>query len=43
MIKKQKIMIDIKELNEKIKAESVFVHTIRTEMQRVIVGQKTHG
>ena len=33
-------MIDIKELNEKIKAESVFVDTIRTEMQRGIVGQK---
>ncbi len=33
-------MIDIKELNEKIKQESVFIDTIRNEMQRVIVGQK---
>ncbi len=33
-------MIDIKELNEKIKQESVFIDTIRTEMNRVIVGQK---
>ena len=33
-------MTDIKELNEKIKAESVFIDTIRNEMNRVIVGQK---
>ncbi|MCF6365594.1 MAG: AAA family ATPase [Bacteroidales bacterium] len=33
-------MIDIKELNEKIKNESVFADTIRNEMNRVIVGQK---
>ena len=33
-------MVDIKELNEKIKNESVFIDTIRNEMGRVIVGQK---
>jgi len=33
-------MTDIKELNEKIKAESAFIDTIRNEMNRVIVGQK---
>ncbi len=33
-------MIDIKELNEKIKNESIFIDTIRNEMSRVIVGQK---
>ncbi len=33
-------MADIRELNEKIKQESVFIDTIRNEMQRVIIGQK---
>ena len=33
-------MTDIKELNEKIKNESVFIDTITNEMNRVIVGQK---
>jgi len=33
-------MTNIKELNEKIKTESVFIDTIRNEMQRVIIGQK---
>jgi len=32
--------INIKELNEKIKAESEFVDLIKMEMQKVIVGQK---
>jgi len=33
-------MVDIKELNERIKNESGFVDTITNEMNRVIVGQK---
>ncbi len=33
-------MTDIKELNEKIKQESVFIDTLTGEMNRVIVGQK---
>ena len=33
-------MTDIKQLNEKIKNESVFVDTITSEMSRVIVGHK---
>ena len=32
--------VNIKELNEKIKAESEFVDLIKMEMQKVIVGQK---
>jgi len=32
--------MDIKELNEKIQQESVFVNTLTGEMQKVIVGQK---
>ena len=34
-------VINIKELNERIERESVFVDTLRTEMGKVIVGQ-TH-
>lgn len=34
------LQIDIRELNEKIKKESFFVEQIRTEMNKVIVGQK---
>ena len=33
-------MIDIKELNEKIKTESVFIDTLKKEMSQVIIGQK---
>lgn len=33
-------MVDIKELNERIKNESAFTETITQEMNRVIVGQK---
>lgn len=33
-------MTDIKELNERIKNESVFINTITNEMNNVIVGQK---
>jgi MoxR-like ATPase len=33
-------MVDIKELNERIKLESSFIDTISGEMSRVIVGQK---
>ncbi|MCD4795472.1 MAG: AAA family ATPase [Bacteroidales bacterium] len=33
-------MIDIKELNEKIKTESVFINTLKKEMSQVIIGQK---
>ncbi|PID88242.1 MAG: ATPase [Bacteroidia bacterium] len=33
-------MTDIKALNEKVKQESVFIDTIKTEMQRLIVGQE---
>ena len=32
-------VINIKELNERIERESVFVDTLRTEMGKVIVGQ----
>ena len=32
-------LINIKELNERIERESVFVDTLRTEMGKVIVGQ----
>ena len=34
-------VINIKELNERIERESVFVDTLRAEMSKVIVGQ-TH-
>ncbi len=33
-------VINIKELNERIERESVFVDTLRNEMSKVIVGQK---
>ena len=33
-------IINIKELNERIERESLFVDTLRTEMGKVIVGQK---
>lgn len=33
-------MIEIKELNEKIKSESVFIEAIKEEMSQVIIGQK---
>ena len=32
-------VINIKELNERIERESVFVDTLRTEMGKVIIGQ----
>lgn len=35
--------IDIKAINEKIEKESAFVDLLMMEMNKVIVGQKTHG
>ncbi len=36
-------VINIKELNERIERESVFVDTLRNEMGKVIVGQRPPG
>src|SRR3954471_7692066 len=34
-------MVDIKEINERIQAESAFVDMLSLEMDKVIIGQKT--